>query len=114
MRTGALVQAVTREVSRFPYKERLHMPGSLTTAVRPGTRDDAPVRVAFRGGYRVSVPGRVVFGAQWLAYALPCRRFAVVLTANAARRGADVVRYFLHRSGLAPPTLCRSPGAHPA
>ena len=31
--------------------------------------------------------------AQWLAYALPCRRFALALTDSDARLGADVVRY---------------------
>jgi hypothetical protein len=35
----------------------------------------------------------VVFEAQWLAYALPCRRFALVLADNDARLGADVDRY---------------------
>jgi alcohol dehydrogenase, propanol-preferring len=31
--------------------------------------------------------------AQWLAYALPCRRFADALTSIRARLGADAVRY---------------------
>ncbi len=35
-------------VSRFPNKERLCMPGSKTTQGRPGTRNHAPVRLAFR------------------------------------------------------------------
>jgi hypothetical protein len=35
----------------------------------------------------------VVFEAQWLAYALPCRRSVHTLTGNNARCGADVVRY---------------------
>jgi len=35
----------------------------------------------------------VVFEAQWLAYALPCRRFTPALTDDGARLGADVVRY---------------------
>ena len=33
------------------------------------------------------------FAAQWLACALPCRRFAVTLADAGARLGADVVRY---------------------
>jgi len=33
------------------------------------------------------------FAAQWLAYVIPYRRFAISLTANNARLGADVVRY---------------------
>ena len=69
------------------------MPGSLTTPARPGARDNAPVRVAFHGGYRVGVPGIVVFGAQYLACTFPCRRFAIALAGNHARLGADVDRY---------------------
>ena len=41
-----------------------------------------------------SAPGtNLVFAAQWLAYALPCRRFAGLLTDARARLGADVDRY---------------------
>jgi len=40
-----------------------------------------------------SAPGtNLVFAAQWLAYALPCRRFADTLTDARARLGADVDR----------------------
>jgi hypothetical protein len=51
-----------------------------------------------------------VFAAQWLAYALPCRRFAVTLVGANARLGADVDRYSfivvdLHHQLLA--GLCR-------
>ena len=47
MRTGGLCRTADREISRFPRKERLHMPGSLTTPSRPDARDGAPGRVAF-------------------------------------------------------------------
>ncbi len=40
-----------------------------------------------------SAPGINSFAAQWLAYALPCRRFTVALTDASARLGADVDRY---------------------
>jgi hypothetical protein len=40
-----------------------------------------------------SAPGTIDFVAQWLAYALPYRRFAAVLANGNARLGADVVRY---------------------
>jgi hypothetical protein len=41
-----------------------------------------------------SAPGtNLVFAAQWLAYALPCRRFPDTLTDARARLGADVNRY---------------------
>ena len=40
-----------------------------------------------------SAPGTIDFVAQWLAYALPYRRFAAALANGNARLGADVVRY---------------------
>ena len=69
------------------------MPGSPTTPGRPGTRDCAPVRVAFRDLKRVGARELTSFAAQWLACALPCRRFDVTLADAAARLGAEVVRY---------------------
>src|SRR5262249_59059841 len=50
-----------------------------------------PKRVAFRARNSVGTRG-LAFAAQWLAYALPCRRFAGVLTDANARLGADVDR----------------------
>ena len=68
------------------------MPGSSTTPGRSGACDGAPARVAFRARNSVGTRERA-FEAQWLAYALPCRRFVGVLTDANARLGADVVRY---------------------
>src|SRR5215467_4179537 len=48
MRTGGDCRTVGREISRFPRKERLHMPGALTTPGRPDARAVAPGCVAFR------------------------------------------------------------------
>ena len=45
-------------------------------------------------------PGYKSFEAQWLAYVLPCRRFADDLTDGNARLGADVDRYSLITSDL--------------
>jgi hypothetical protein len=57
-----------------------------------GARSSAPIRVAFR--LVDSVGARDWdFVAQWLAYAIPCRRFACILTDACARLGADVVCY---------------------
>src|SRR6266403_4893098 len=92
MRTGGNCRTVDREISRFPRKERLHMPGSSTTPDRPGARDIASVRVAFRARNSVGTRG-LAFAAQWLAYALPYRRFVAVLADANARLGADVDRY---------------------
>jgi hypothetical protein len=68
------------------------MPGSLTTRSRPRACDDAHDHVAFRLTDGVGAP-IVPFAAQWLAYMLPCRRFAPGLAADSARLGADAGRY---------------------
>jgi hypothetical protein len=92
MRTGGNCRTVDREISRFPRKERLHMPGSSTTPGRSDLAIARPKRVAFR--IRNGVGTReLAFAAQWLAYALPYRRFAAVLADADARLGADVDRY---------------------
>ena len=69
------------------------MPGSSTTPGRPGTRADAPVRIAFRLRNSVGTRDMNLCAAQWLACALPYRRFATTLADGHARLGADVVRY---------------------
>jgi len=69
------------------------MPGSSTTPGRPGTRVAVPVRIAFRLRNGVDAQGMNLYEAQWLAYALPYRRFAAVLTDCDARLGADMDRY---------------------
>src|SRR5205814_873383 len=110
MRTGGNCRTVDRETSRFPRKERLHMPGSSTTPGRPGARDGAPVRVAFRTRNSVGTRG-LAFAAQWLAYALPYRRFVAVLADVNARLGVDVDRYTFIVVDLHHLLPCRSPGA---
>ena len=69
------------------------MPVSLTTPGRPNARDGAPDVLPSTVGNASASRKYVVFEAQWLAYALPCRRFAPALTDDGARLGADVVRY---------------------
>ena len=69
------------------------MPGSLTTPGRPGARDNAPVHLAFRHSYGVGARKLLSFAAQWLACAIPCRRFADGLAATNAWLGADAGRY---------------------
>jgi hypothetical protein len=65
------------------------MPGSTTTPGHMGTRVVASMHVAFRPFNSVGTRDNLTFAARWLAYALPCRRFAIA----DARLGADVVRY---------------------
>src|SRR5262249_41172472 len=89
-RSGA-PRLARRGISRFPSKELLHMPGSSTTPGRSDLAMVRPKRVAFRARNSVGAR-RLAFAAQWLAYALPCRRFAGVLTDANARLGADVDR----------------------
>jgi hypothetical protein len=87
------------------------MPGSSTTPGRSDLAMVRPKRVAFRARNSVGTRG-LAFAAQWLAYALPCRRFAGVLTDANARLGADVDRSgrIEARTGLRMmPTSPRSP-----
>ena len=67
------------------------MPGSTTALGRADTRNNVPVHIAFRQQNGVGTQEDVDFAAQWLAYALPCRRFAEVLADNCARLGANVI-----------------------
>ena len=69
------------------------MPGSSTTPDRSGACDGVPDRVAFRPINDVGIRDELTFAAQWLAYALPYRRFTPALTDDGARLGADVGRY---------------------
>jgi hypothetical protein len=69
------------------------MPGSQTALGWAGTRNSVPVHIAFRQQNGVGTQDDVDFAAQWLAYAIPCRRFAGILADTCARLGADVVCY---------------------
>ena len=73
------------EISRFPHKERPYMPGSQTTPGPTGARNNAPADFAFRRVNNVGTRIANSFAAQWLAYALPYRRFADALTDACAR-----------------------------
>ncbi len=82
------------------------MPGSSTTLGCPDARVDASVHVAFRLRKSVSAQDMNLYEAQWLAYAFPCRRFAVALAGYRARLRVDADRYSfivsdLHRLLLA-------------
>jgi len=69
------------------------MPGSQTTPGPTGARNNAPADFAFRGVNNVGTRVDNGFAAHWLAYTLPYRRFANVLTDACARIGGDVGRY---------------------
>jgi hypothetical protein len=93
MRTCGVHLQAKPETSRLPRKELPHMPGSSTTPSQTGARDDVPIYVAFRENEHVGTREFQVYAAQWLAYALPYRRFAVTLAGASARLGADADRY---------------------
>src|SRR5215468_9325304 len=89
----ASLRLAGRGISRFPCNELPHMSGSSTTPGPPGARAYAPVCIAFRLRNGVSTRNRNLCGAQWLAYVLLCRRFAVTFTGDRARLVVDVDRY---------------------
>jgi len=68
------------------------MPGSTTTPGRGCSCDGEHPRVAFHLNQGVGAR-KVIFEAQWPACACPDRRFAAVLTDDAARLGVDMTRY---------------------
>jgi hypothetical protein len=69
------------------------MPGSQTTHAQMDARDGASIRIAFRQTYGVGTPQIITYAAHWLAYTLPCRRFADTLAGDGARLGAEADRY---------------------
>jgi hypothetical protein len=98
------------EISRFPCKRLLRMPGSTTTRGRHVSRDIDTGRVAFCGTENISTPN-LSYAAQYLACALPCERFTSALADNPCITRGRCGSLLLHRDGLPPSTFCRSPGA---
>ena len=80
------------EISRFPCKRLLRMPGSTTTRGRQVSCDSDTGRVAFCRTENISTPN-LSYAAQYLACALPCERFTFALANNRASLGASAVRY---------------------
>ena len=78
---------VDRETSRFPYKERPHMPSSPTTPGRASTSVDVPVRVAFRNAKSVG-DGSIAWPVR-----SPVNASLTPSRTPAHELGADVVRY---------------------
>jgi hypothetical protein len=74
----AMTPTDSLEISRFPNRRILRMPGSTTTRGRRASRAIDARRVAFCRTEDIGTP-KLVFAAQWLAYALPCQRFASIL-----------------------------------
>ena len=98
------------EISRFPCKRLLRMPGSTTTRGRHVSCDIDTRRVAFCGTENISTPN-LSYAAQYLACALPCERFTSALAGIPCITRGQCGSLLLHRDGLPPSTFCRSPGA---
>ena len=98
------------EISRFPCKRLLRMPGSTTTRGQRVSCDIDTSRVAFCGTENISTPN-LSYAAQYLACALPCERFTSALADNPCITRGQCGSLLLHRDGLPPSTSCRSPGA---
>src|SRR4051812_2591584 len=111
MRTRGIPPLAKPEISRFPRNELPHMPGSWTTPGRAAARAIASVRVAFRAFEHVGTQVVQVFAAQWLAYALPYRRFADTLASANARLRADADRYSFTVVDFHPLLFAGLPGA---
>jgi hypothetical protein len=74
------------------------MPVSTTTRGRPMSRDRDIGRIAFCRTESIGAP-KLVFAAQWLAYAIPCQRFASPRGSPRMTRGRCGSLH-LHRRGL--------------
>ena len=81
---AAIAEAVDREISRFPRKERLHMPGSLITPGRPGLALSRPDMLPSTLCTASAPQNETPIAAQWLACAPPCQRFAEALAGHCA------------------------------
>src|SRR5262245_13362403 len=80
----AFAERPIHEISRFPRKERLHIPGSLTTRRVVRASRCRAGHVAFHRLHGVGTQDEKTFALQWLAYALPCQRFAEALAGHCA------------------------------
>ena len=98
------------EISRFPSKRLLRMPGSTTTRGQHVSCDIDTGCVAFCWTENISAPD-LSYAAQYLAYALPCERFTSALAGSPCITQSRCGSLRLHRDGLPPSTSCRSPGA---
>ena len=98
------------EISRFPCKRLLRMPGSTTTRGRHVSCDIDTGRVAFCRTENISTPN-LSYAAQYLACALPCERFTSALADNPCITRGQCGSLLLHCDGLPPSAFCRSPGA---
>ena len=94
------------EISRFPSKRLLRMPGSTTTRGQHVSCDIDTGCVAFCWTENISAPD-LSYAAQYLACALPCERFTSALAGSPCITQGRCGSLRLHRDGLPPSTSCR-------
>ena len=80
------------EISRFPCKRLLRMPGSTTTRGRHVSCDIDTGSVAFCRTENIRTPN-LSYAGQYLACAPPCERFTSALADNPCITRASAVRY---------------------
>jgi len=111
MRTNGCCRTVDREISRFPCKERLHMPGSLTTPGRVLALAMTRQNVLPSAICTASAPRIGIFRGSMVGLCAPLstlrRNPRGQLRMTRGRCGS----LLLHRKRLALSTPCRSPGA---
>ena len=86
------------------------MPGSLTTPDRPGARNGASGRVAFRKMHCVGIQNRKLRGSM-AGLCVPLSTLRRGPRGHLRMTQGRCGSLLLHRKGLAPSTPCRSPGA---
>src|SRR5580704_18197911 len=93
------------ELSRFPCRRRMYMPGSQTTRGGASPRADGPAPVAFCCHDGIGTPDCIAFAAHNLACTHPCQRFAGNLAAPTHDSGPvwDATPFTVMDSHLQPP-----------
>ena len=81
MRPGGWRHRVVTELSRFPCRRHMYMPGSQTTRGGASPRAGGPDPVAFCCHDGIGTPDYIAFAAHNLACTHPCQRFAGHLAA---------------------------------
>lgn len=111
MRASLELRLVKPEISRFPRKERAHMPGSVTTPGLMGACECAPISVAFHLWDGVGTRDQRFYRGSMAGLCVP------LSTLRSAPHGTPRMTWGQHDSldlyceGLSPFTPCRSPGA---
>jgi hypothetical protein len=111
MRASLELRLVKPEISRFPRKERAHMPGSVTTPGLMGACECAPISIAFHLWDGVGTRDQRFYRGSMAGLCVP------LSTLRSAPHGTPRMTRGQHDSpnlyceGLSPFTPCRSPGA---